>query len=152
MIPEPQSAYAKPLPRPSTESRPFWEAAREHRLVLQKCGACARFWFPPSRCCPHCRSAKNDWTEVKGTGKVFSFVTYHRLYHPGWERDLPYVVAVIELDEGPRLLSTVTGIAAERVQCDMPVRVVFEDVTDDVTLPKFTPVNPVSDEVEFPSS
>jgi uncharacterized OB-fold protein len=134
-----QDAYLKPLPRPSAESRPFWEAARDHRLVMQKCKSCGRFWFPPSRCCIHCLSGEHEWTEVKGTGKVFSFVTYRRLYHPGWEGELPYVVAVIELEEGPRLLSTVTGVAADRVACDMPVRVVFDDVSPGVTLPKFTP-------------
>lgn len=134
-----KDAYLKPLPRPSAESRPFWNAAREHRLVLQKCRACGQFWFPPSQRCIHCLSGDHDWTEVKGTGKVFSFVTYQRLYHPGWEGEIPYVVAVIELDEGPRILSTVTGIPVEEVACDMPVRVVFDDVTPDVTLPKFAP-------------
>jgi uncharacterized OB-fold protein len=71
---------------------------------------------------------------------VFSFVTYQRLYHKGWEGELPYVVAVIALDEGPRILSALTGIAPEDVKCDMAVKVVFDDVTDDATLPKFTPV------------
>lgn len=131
--------YLKPLPRPSLESRPFWEAARAHRLVIQKCKSCGRFWFPPSARCVHCLSTDHDWAEVAGTGRVFSFVTYHRLYHPGWEGELPYVVAVIALDEGPRLLSTVTGCPPGAVACDMPVRVVFDDVTPEVTLPKFAP-------------
>ena len=139
MSTETEHAYLKPLPRPSAESQPFWDAAREHRLMLQKCRACGKFWFPPSQRCVHCLSEEHDWTEVKGTGKVFSFVTYQRLYHPGWDGELPYVVAVIALDEGPRILSTVTGIPADRVACDMPVRVVFDDVTPDVTLPKFAP-------------
>jgi uncharacterized OB-fold protein len=134
------SEYLKPLPRPSAESKPYWDAAREHRLVVQKCNACGEFWFPPSQRCAHCLSDHHAWTEVKGTGKVFSFVTYQRLYHKGWDGEVPYVVAVIELDEGPRMLSTVVGVAPEKVACDMAVKVVFDDVTADATLPKFTPV------------
>ncbi|MFM2129758.1 MAG: hypothetical protein RL477_1304 [Pseudomonadota bacterium] len=133
------SDYAKPLPRPSAESKPYWDAAREHRLVIQKCNSCGRFWFPPSQRCAHCLSDDYAWTSVQGTGKVFSFVTYQRLYHKGWDGEVPYVVAVIELDEGPRLLSNITGIAPEKVACDMRVRVVFDDVTPGVALPKFTP-------------
>ena len=131
--------YSKPLPRPGPESEPFWAAARDHKLKLQKCGACGQFWFPPSSHCPHCLAAEHAWQEVSGTGRVFSFVTYQRLYHKGWEGELPYVVAVIALDEGPRMLSTITGIAAEKIRCDMAVKVVFDDVTEDATLPKFTP-------------
>ena len=71
---------------------------------------------------------------------MFSFVTYHRMYHKGWKDDLPYVVAVIELEEGPRLLSNITNCAPEDVKCDMAVKVVFDDVTEDTTLPKFSPV------------
>jgi uncharacterized OB-fold protein len=133
------SIISKPLPRPSAESQPFWDAARDHKLMLQKCGACGKFWFPPSIRCVHCLSDDHSWTAVAGTGRVFSFVTYQRLYHKGWEGELPYLVAVIELDEGPRLISTLTGIAAADVACDMRVTVVFDDVTDDVTLPKFAP-------------
>ena len=134
------SEYLKPLPRPSAESKPYWDAAREHRLVVQKCNTCGEFWFPPSQRCAHCLSDDHAWTEVKGTGKVFSFVTYQRLYHKGWDGEVPYVVAVIELDEGPRMLSAVVGIPPEKVACDMAVKVVFDDVAPDATLPKFTPV------------
>lgn len=129
----------KPLPRPSAESQPFWDAARAHKLKLQKCNSCGEFWFPPSARCAHCLGGDFAWTEVKGTGRVFSFVTYRRLYHKGWEDDLPYVVAVVELDEGPRLLSAISGIPAEAVACDMRVKVVFDDVADGVSLPKFAP-------------
>ncbi len=134
------SEYLKPLPRPSAESKPYWDAAREHRLVVQKCNTCGEFWFPPSQRCAHCLSDDHAWTAVKGTGTVFSFVTYQRLYHKGWDGEVPYVVAVIELDEGPRMLSAVVGIPPEKVACDMAVKVVFDDVTPDATLPKFTPV------------
>jgi uncharacterized OB-fold protein len=131
--------YLKPLPHPAPESEPFWAAAKDHKLVIQKCNACGNHWFPPSEHCPECLSADNAWVEMSGKGRVFSFVTYQRLYNKGWEGEIPYVVALIELEEGPRLLSNLTGIAPEDVTCDMPVKVVFDDVTPDVTLPKFTP-------------
>lgn len=133
------SAYAKPLPRPAAESQPFWDGAREHKLMIQKCADCGKFWFPPSVHCVHCLSRNFSWEEVSGKGKVFSFVVFERLYHKGWEGEVPYAVAVIELDEGPRLLSGITGIAPHDVRCDMAVKVVFDDVTDEVTLPKFAP-------------
>ncbi|MDX1483521.1 MAG: Zn-ribbon domain-containing OB-fold protein [Alphaproteobacteria bacterium] len=133
------SAYAKPLPVPTPETEPFWAAAREHRLTLPKCAECGTVRFPPAAHCPACGSGAHDWVDLSGNGRVYSFVTYHRLYDKGWEGELPYVVAVIELEEGPRILSTVTGCAPEDVACDMAVKVVFDDVTEDVTLPKFTP-------------
>lgn len=130
---------AKPLPRPAPESAPYWEAAKNHRLEIPHCNACGHYWFPPSRSCPNCLASDFAWTQVSGNGKVFSFVTFHRVYHPAWEGEVPYVVALIELDEGPRLLSNIVGIEPDKVRCEMPVKVVFEDVAKDVALPKFTP-------------
>lgn len=134
------SEYRKPVPVPSPETAPFWEAAKAHRLSLPKCAQCGKVRFPPSGHCPACGAAEAEWVELTGRGRVFSFVTYHRLYHKGWEGELPYVVAVIELDEGPRILSTLTGVAPEAVACDMAVEVVFDDITEEATLPKFRPV------------
>ena len=77
---------------------------------------------------------------MSGRGKVFSYVIYHRVYHPGFANEVPYAVALIELDEGPRMISNVIGIPPDKVACDMPVRVAYEDIEDVATLPKFTPV------------
>jgi uncharacterized OB-fold protein len=129
----------KPLPRPSPESVPYWDAAAKHRLEIPRCNACGNYWFPPSASCPHCLSTDFAWTQVSGRGKVFSFVVFHRVYHPAWEGDVPYVVALIELEEGPRLLSNVVGIPVDQVRCEMPVKVVFDDVANGVAVPKFTP-------------
>jgi len=131
----------KPVPRPSPESIPYWQAAREHRLELPRCNACGKHWFPPSQSCPHCLAADFAWTAVSGVGKVFSFVTYHRVYHPAFAQDVPYVVALVELAEGPRLLTNIVGVPPEAVTCDMPVKVVFDDVEDGVAVPKFAPLN-----------
>jgi uncharacterized OB-fold protein len=131
---------SKPRPRPAPESKPFWDAAREHRLLLPRCNACGQFWFPPSQRCAHCLAADFTWVEATGRGRVYSFVVFHRVYHPAFEGDVPYVVAIVELDEGPRLLSNIVGMKPDDVRCDMRVQVVFEDM-DGVTIPKFAPLS-----------
>lgn len=131
------SEYNKPLPIPSVESKPFWDGCKEHRLLVPHCLRCASYWFPPSATCPKCWSTQWQWMRSNGRGKIYSFGVYHRLYHKGFEAEIPYVLAVVELDEGPRLVSNIMGCTPEELRCDMPVEVVFEDVTDDTTLYKF---------------
>ena len=140
----------KPSPRPSAESLAFWEAAKRKQLLLQKCRACGRFWFPPSARCHHCLSPDHEWCEVSGEGRIYSFVTYHRLYHPAFEKDLPYVVAIVELAEGPRLLTNIVGTPWHDVRCDLPVRVVFEDDPSGFAIPKFAPSVAVSKFARLP--
>jgi uncharacterized OB-fold protein len=129
-------AEAKPQPRPSAESAPFWEGAKAHRLLLPRCNACGRFWFPPSRRCVHCLSADFTWVESGGAGRIYSFVVFHRVYHPAFEQDVPYAVAIVELDEGPRLLANIVSPRPDDVRCDMRVRVVFEE-RGEMTIPQF---------------
>ncbi|MDC0033242.1 OB-fold domain-containing protein [Alphaproteobacteria bacterium] len=131
--------YLKALPIPSPETETFWAGAKEHKLKIQKCHDCAGTWFPPATLCAHCGSHNHDWIDASGLGKIHSFVTYHRIYHKGWEGELPYVVAIIELAEGARLAGNIIGTPVEEIVCDMEVKVMFDDVTDDVTIPKFQP-------------
>jgi len=79
----------KPKPRPAPESLPYWQAARDHRLALPKCDDCGKFWFPPTRTCPHCLSSRFQFSDVSGKGKIYSFVTYHRVYRPAFAQDVP---------------------------------------------------------------
>lgn len=127
----------KPKPRPAPESLPYWQAARDHRLALPKCDDCGKFWFPPTRTCPHCLSSRFQFSDVSGKGKIYSFVTYHRVYRPAFAQDVPYVVALIELDEGPRLLSNIIGVSPDEVACEMKVEVVFDDYDEEISIPKF---------------
>ncbi len=90
--------------------------------------------------CPKCWGRNLEWRALSGKGKVFTFSVIHQVYHPGFKGETPYVTAVIELDEGARFLSNVVGCAPEDVKIDMPVEVYFEDINEDVTLPKFRPV------------
>jgi uncharacterized OB-fold protein len=133
------SGHVKPLPISSPESQPFWEGCRRHELLIQRCALCHAFWFPPSILCQECLSTEWNWTKTSGRGRVYSFVVFHRIYHTGFASEIPYVVAVVELEEGPRLMSNIIGCDPHTVHCEMPVEVVFEDVSEAVTLPKFCP-------------
>ena len=108
--------------------------------LMPKCDDCGGHWFPPTQHCTHCSSRNWTWAQLSGRGKVFSFVVYHRVYHPGFANEVPYAVAVIALDEGPRMLSNVVGCPVDKITCDMPVEIVYEDITDEATIPKFRPV------------
>ena len=134
------SEYKKPVPVPSRESQPYWDGLRDGKLLMPRCDRCEKYWFPPSLLCPHCYSARWTWTETKGRGRIFSYVVYHRVYHLAFAQEVPYAVAVIELDEGPRMYSNVIGIAPEKLVCDMHVEVAYEPITDAITLAKFKPV------------
>jgi hypothetical protein len=131
--------YTKPIPVPSKETKPFWDAARERRLVMPACTSCGTFRFPVSRFCRACGKPGYEWRTVAGTGRLYSYVTYHRAYHPGFVDELPYVVGLVELDEGPRIISNIVGIAPDAVRCDMKVSVQFDSITPEVALPKFAP-------------
>lgn len=131
------SAYSKPLPIPSVESEPFWEGCRRHELLLPRCKDCHSCWFPATATCPQCWGTSWEWTPSSGRGSIYSFGVYHRVYHEGFQNEVPYVLAVVQMEEGARLVSNVVNCKPAEVRCDMPVRVVFEDVTEDTTLYKF---------------
>jgi uncharacterized protein len=134
-----EGAYAKPLPRINSLSRPFWEGAKRHELLLQRCTACGRHRFPPSGRCPACLATEHEWVPASGRGKVWSWIRMWQSYFPAFDAERPYVVAYVELDEGPRLMTSIVGCDPADIRCDMPVEVVFDDVTEEVTLPRFRP-------------
>lgn len=132
------SGASMPAPVPTTETQEFWAAAHDKRLTIPKCRCCGATWFPPTLACPSCGSDEREWMETSGRGKVFSFIVMHRVYHPAFADKVPYVVAVVQLDEGPRLLTNIVGIPPDQVRCEMPVGVVFEE-RGDMTIPQFRP-------------
>ena len=132
--------YAKPLPDITPVTRPFWEGARAHKLLIQRCRRCGHVRFPPAPVCPECLAPATDWVEARGRGEVVSWVVFHQVYFEGFRAEAPYNVTLVRLDEGPSLLTNVVGIPNERLKVGMPVEVVFEEATPEVTLPKFRPV------------
>ncbi|MFN0090229.1 MAG: Zn-ribbon domain-containing OB-fold protein [Acidimicrobiales bacterium] len=131
--------YDKPLPSLSNLNRPFYEGLKERRLTLQRCLACREIWYPPGPFCPACWSRDIEWAELSGRGKVTSWVVFHQAYYRSFEADLPYNVAEVELEEGPRLLTNLVGVANDEIRLGMPVEIVYDDVTDAITLAKFRP-------------
>ena len=127
-----------PLPHPTAFTKPFWVACRNQELTAQACKSCGHLVLPGGPVCPKCWSSELQLQRVSGLGEVFSFAIYRRTYHKAIPA--PYVVALIALREGPRLISNIVGCALDEVSIGMPVRVVFE-AEGDFTLPKFAPLN-----------
>jgi uncharacterized OB-fold protein len=135
---------ARPLPnldRP--ETRPYWEATRRHELVIQRCEDCQGWIWYPQTVCHHCNSWKLGWHPVSGAGTIYSFVVVRHGLHPWFGSRLPFVTALVDLDDAPgvRLTAEIVGCPPEDVLVGMNVVVSFEDVDDEVTLPQFRPVN-----------
>lgn len=130
----------KPLPVISDFNRPFWEYAGRHELRLQRCLDCGLPWAPNGPVCPHCFSEHYEWAHMSGRGKIASWVVFHKAYHPAFKDDLPYNVTLVELEEGPRLISTVVEASKEDLHMGMELQVVFEDIGGGLALPKFRPV------------
>ena len=129
-----------PTSEPATtpETEPFWEATTEGRLLLKTCGDCERPHYYPRSRCPHCGSADTDWTEASGEGNVYSF-SVPRQAGGEFGDATPYVLAYVELAEGPRMLTNVVGCGPDDVEVGMPVEVAFEAAGDDAALPRFRP-------------
>ena len=129
-----------PLPNVTEDTRPFWEALREHKFKLLRCKRCGAWYWPPAYCRGHENepfAANMEWTEASGRGKVFVHNIVHWNFHPAYQP--PYVYALVELEEGPLFGSNVVGCDPGEVRIGMPVEVVFEDTGDGITLPKFKP-------------
>jgi len=129
--------YAKPLPVIEKWNAPYWEAARRHELVAQRCRRCGYVHLPPGPVCTHCLSDDQEWLPLSGKGTISSYGVYHQQWHPGFKDDIPYNVALIELAEGPFLISQVIGCENDALACGAAVEVAFDDVTPEITLPKF---------------
>jgi hypothetical protein len=134
-------AYTKPLPIPTPISEEFWKGTKRHELLIQECEDCHQRIFYPRTHCTRCTSSHLKWKNSSGKGIVYSYTIIRRPAFPSFAQDVPYVFAIIELEEGVRLASNIIGCKPEEVYIGLPVQAVFDDVTSDVTLVKFKPVN-----------
>lgn len=135
-----KTVWTKPLPHPTPLSRPFWDGTKARELRLQRCDACGAYRFPPVLLCRECLAEEHAWVPTSGTGTVWSYVVQHRPATPAFVDELPYVVAIVELDEGPLMLTNIVGCPSEAVEVGMRVQVTYVDASDDITLYPFTPL------------
>ncbi|TCP55334.1 hypothetical protein EV191_102546 [Tamaricihabitans halophyticus] len=130
----------KPGPTPVPMSKPFWSATAQGQLVVQRCQGCGTHQHYPRVVCRHCWLTELDWVTCSGDGRVWTYTVVHRPGHPAWEPEVPYVLALVELDEGPRLMTNIVNIAPAEMRVGLAVRAVFDD-TADTSLVHFAPVD-----------
>lgn len=131
-----------PVPAVNADTAPWWQACAEHRLVVQRCTHCRATRHPPGPVCPTCRSMESDWQELSGMATLYSYTVVRQAFLPGI--DVPYVVAVVEPDDGGddvRMVSNVVGVDPEDVHIGMALQVVWEDMGPDLALPRFVPAD-----------
>lgn len=129
------------MPQPFADAitLPWWQAAAEHRLLVQRCTACGHTRLPPAPLCPRCRSTDSDWKQVSGRGTLYTYTVVHRPIAAG--QRLPFVIAVVALEDsdGVRMLSNVVDARPEDLEIGLPVELVWEDMSADLAIPRFRP-------------
>ena len=129
-----------PLPSPSPESQPFWQAARQGHLVLPRCNACDQgYFYYPRATCPNCLSPDLSWEELSGRAALFTYTVAQTPTHPGFAQKEPLIIAIVELEEGPRMSTNILACPPEKLTIGMPLVAVFEPVDDAIALVKFRP-------------
>ncbi len=129
------------IPQPTPETQHFWDGAKNGELLLQQCSSCDHTYFPPRPFCPKCGARDVQVIKASGKGRLYSYIINH-LPAPGMKP--PFAVAVVELEEGPRMMSNILECepTPEALQLDMPLEVTFEKLSDDIALPQFKPAKP----------
>ena len=127
------------FPRPTAETARFWQGCNDHEFLLQRCSACCKHQFYPRIICANCMSNRLEWAHASGRGTVATYTVVTRAISQAYAADAPYVIALIDLEEGPRMMSNVIGCDAAEVKSGMAVMVTFEDWSKDITMPKFRP-------------
>jgi uncharacterized protein len=127
------------LPGVTPLTQPYWDGARGHQLLIQRCSGCGHRWHPPLPRCPECHSASVDWIPVSGKGRVYTYTVVYHATHAAMADKVPYISALIELEEGPRVLTNLRNCSEDTVQIGMPVSLIFEELTPEITLPQFEP-------------
>jgi hypothetical protein len=142
MAGQPGMIARRPLPEITPLTQPFWSAAKEHRLVMQRCDGCATFRFPPELGCFECGSTEATWTPVSGRATLYTWTVAHPPLLPYFAERAPWPVAVVELEEGPRMVTNLIDVPVEGYAVGLALVVDFEDVEEGITLPVFRPAGP----------
>jgi len=127
------------VPGPDPLTQPYWDGVAQGELRLQHCAACAHVWHPPLPMCPKCHSQDVAWRPVSGGGTLYSYTIAHHVVHPAMAGRVPYLIALVTLDEGPRVVSGLPGCAFDAVRVGMRLRLGFETIAPGVVLPQFYP-------------
>ena len=137
-----QKPQGKPLPQITDQTRPFWSAAKQRKLVMQKCSRCGTLNFYPKPWCVECGNRGLDWIEVKPYGSVYSLTVAYAVMmnYPDWKEDLPVIMCIIDLDDGARMYGQLTDCAPDKAHIGMRVEAHFVDISEDAAIPKFRPV------------
>lgn len=134
---QPGMVKDRPLPELVPATEPFWKAAHGHRLVLPKCDACGQLWYPPEIACPWCSARARTWVPVSGRATLYSWTVNYPPLLPYFQQHAPWPVALVELEEGPRMISYLVDVPVEEYYIGMPLVADFEDVDNEVTLVVF---------------
>lgn len=127
------------LPTPDADTQPFWDGCREAKLLIKKCNDCGAVHYYPRSFCPTCWSENVEWLEASGRGTLYTYSVVRRNDLPPFNERVPYVAAIVELEEGPRMMTNVVDTDFDALRVGMPVRVKYQAISDDVTIPVFTP-------------
>jgi uncharacterized OB-fold protein len=133
------TALPAPAPYQSPDNKEFWAATAEGRLLLRTCDDCGQYIWYPRPFCPFCGSLNTSWAQASGRGTVYTFTVVHRSQVPGFRDALPYVIAYVELEEGPRVMTNIVGCDPAEVTVGMPVSVVFQDTGEGSAIFLFQP-------------
>jgi uncharacterized protein len=131
----------KNLPQPTKETEKYWEGCRNHELLIQQCSNCGVHQFYPRMMCTNCSSRRMKWVRSSGRGKVVSYTSIYRAPSKAYMEETPYVLAIIQLEEGPTMMSNIVQCKPEDVLVNMIVEVVFEDWSEEISIPMFRPIN-----------
>jgi len=132
--------YLKPIPAPDHLTEPFWKGLKQNKLLAQKCQECGALQFFPQSMCSKCLSERLEWVALSGKGRVYSYTVIYRPPSDIFLADVPYTVAIVELEKGIRMMSNIIGIEPQDMKINIAVEIVFEEITHAITLPKFRPV------------
>jgi len=127
------------VPKEDALTRPYWEGARRQQLLLQHCRACGHVWHPPTPICPACQAKDYDWQPACGRGRIYSYTVVHHPAHVAVKDAVPYLVALVTLEEGPRVVANILDTPMEEVRIDMAVSLTFREIAPGVVLPQFEP-------------
>ena len=133
--------YTRPIPVADEASKPFFDGANEGKLMLVKCSQCGTHRLPGRERCLDCWSTESEWAQASGKGKLYTYGIMHQKYHPAFAEETPYNYALVELDEGPRLVTNIVDCEPDDLKTDMPVEAVFDHVSDEATLIRFRPAH-----------